>query len=86
MQLHIANNGKLTFTLHYFIAIQISIRKADGAIVATSIPPFPAMLHSLVQKNNWDEVVRLCRFAQNKQLWACAACMAIASKSSFYFI
>ncbi len=59
---------------------QISIRKADGALVATSIPPFPVMLYSLVQKKKWDEVVRLCHFVQSKQLWACAACMAIESK------
>ncbi len=84
MQLHIANNGKLTFTLPFSLQFQISIRKADGTIVATSIPPFPAILHSLVQKRNWDEVVRLCRFAQSKQLWACAACMAIASTSSSF--
>ncbi len=38
------------------------------------------MLYNLVQKKNWDGVVRLCRFVQSMHLWACTACMAIESK------
>jgi intraflagellar transport protein 80 len=47
-----------------FLGKHISIRRADGSIVSTTINPYPAVLHSYVATGKWDDAVRLCRFVK----------------------
>ena len=40
----------------------MSLRRSDGCQVATSVSPYPAVLHGYVGQEKWDDAVRLCRF------------------------
>lgn len=61
-----------------FTGAQSTLRKADGAIITVrNITPFPALLHEKVTRSQWEEAIRLCRFAKRKELWACLAAMAV---------
>ncbi|KAJ3086032.1 Intraflagellar transport protein 80 [Quaeritorhiza haematococci] len=42
-----------------------------------NISPLPALLQEHARKKQWEEAVRLCRFAKSQELWACLAAMAI---------
>ncbi len=56
-----------------FLDAQCSVRRADGAFIHLSIPPFPAVVHEQVSARKWDEAARLCRFVKDKALWSCLA-------------
>ncbi|KAJ3125808.1 Intraflagellar transport protein 80 [Nowakowskiella sp. JEL0407] len=61
-----------------FFGTRCTLRKADGTIVnASNFSPFPGLLQECVRKKQWEEAIRLCRFAKMKELWACLAAMAI---------
>jgi intraflagellar transport protein 80 len=62
-----------------FYADKVAVRKADGALLSACVSLYPPMLYDYIQNDKWLEVVRLCRFVKSDQLWACAACMALAS-------
>ena len=36
------------------------------------------MLQDITKKKQWEEAIRLCRYAKMKELWACLAAMAVA--------
>ena len=40
---------------------QVSVRRADGSLMATSVSPYPAALHSYATSNRWSDATRLCR-------------------------
>ncbi|MBN3310460.1 IFT80 protein, partial [Amia calva] len=63
-----------------YVGNQVTIRRADGSLVYSTVSPYPAILHDYVTTSRWDDAVRLCRFAKDEELWACLAAMAIASK------
>ena len=48
---------------------QVSLRRSDGCQVATSISPYPAVLHNYVAQEKWDDAVRLCRFIKVRGAW-----------------
>ena len=54
-----------------FIGNHVSVRKADGSLLTTSVSPYPAALHQLARANKWAEATRLCRFVKDDTLWAC---------------
>ena len=54
-----------------FIGNHVSVRKADGSLITTSVSPYPAALHQLARANKWAEATRLCRFVKDDTLWAC---------------
>lgn len=56
------------------------IRRSDGAIVYASVPPFPLTLYQLASAGQWSRALRLCRFANDRALWASLAAMAIENK------
>ncbi|KAJ3288085.1 Intraflagellar transport protein 80 [Borealophlyctis nickersoniae] len=61
-----------------FIGTQCTIRRADGAVMNVgNITPLPAMLQEHARKKQWEEAIRLCRYMNMKELWACLAAMAI---------
>ncbi|NXN14848.1 IFT80 protein, partial [Indicator maculatus] len=64
----------------HFVGNQITIRRADGALVHLNISPYPAILHDYVSGSKWEDAVRLCRFVKDQTLWACLAAMAVANK------
>eukprot|EP00742_Colponemidia_sp_Colp-10_P003383 GILJ01003603.1.p1 GENE.GILJ01003603.1~~GILJ01003603.1.p1 ORF type:complete len:791 (-),score=83.24 GILJ01003603.1:145-2424(-) len=68
--------GKLS-QLVSFSGSQVSVRRADGAVIAMSVSPYPAMLYQDAEKGAWEKTIRLCRFVQDRTLWACLAAMAI---------
>ena len=49
-------------TLLNFLGKHVNIRKAEGSLISTSISPYPAILHSYINRSKWDDAVRLCRF------------------------
>ncbi|KAI8620753.1 WD40-repeat-containing domain protein [Chytriomyces sp. MP71] len=64
-----------------FNGTQCNLRRADGALVsATNISPLPALLQEIVKKKQWEEAIRLCRFAKMKELWACLAAMSVSGQ------
>ena len=60
-----------------FFGSRVAIRRTDGAILTTSISPYPATLYDFASGARWDEAVRLCRFVKSKELWACLAGMSL---------
>ncbi|RXM33144.1 Intraflagellar transport protein 80-like [Acipenser ruthenus] len=63
-----------------YVGNQVTVRRADGSLVYTSISPYPAILHEYATASRWDDALRLCRFVKEQTLWACLAAMAIANK------
>ncbi|KAI8818239.1 WD40-repeat-containing domain protein [Fimicolochytrium jonesii] len=61
-----------------FHGTQCTLRRADGTLVTVSnITPLPAVLQEHVRKKQWEEALRLCRYANTKELWSCLAAMAV---------
>jgi len=60
-----------------FYGPRITIRRADGALVTTSVSPYPPMLYNFVASARWEEAVRLCRFVKRQELWAALAAMSL---------
>eukprot|EP00126_Sphaerothecum_destruens_P002345 Sdes_comp15780_c0_seq1m4841 len=63
-----------------FVGNYVTIRRADGAQIVTTVSPHPALLHEYTFTKRWAEALRLCRFVKDKQLWASLAVMAIDEK------
>ncbi|KAI9103258.1 WD40-repeat-containing domain protein [Phlyctochytrium arcticum] len=61
-----------------FIGTQCTIRRADGALVTVSnVTPLPALLQEHARKKQWEEAIKLCRYVDIPELWACLAAMAV---------
>ncbi len=67
--------GKTCVIAHFSEKI-ISIRRSDGALVTNSVAPYPLMLYEFIEKSDWENSVRLCRFVKDRALWAALAAMA----------
>lgn len=41
----------------------VTLRRADGALISTSVSPYPVILHEILSKDvkKWEDAVRLCR-------------------------
>ncbi|XP_072557690.1 intraflagellar transport protein 80 homolog isoform X1 [Paramormyrops kingsleyae] len=63
-----------------YLGRQVTIRRADGSLVYSSVSPYPALLHQYAGHAHWDDALRLCRFAKDQTLWASLAAMAMANK------
>eukprot|EP00656_Telonema_subtile_P024080 TRINITY_DN258_c0_g1_i1.p1 TRINITY_DN258_c0_g1~~TRINITY_DN258_c0_g1_i1.p1 ORF type:complete len:716 (+),score=148.95 TRINITY_DN258_c0_g1_i1:176-2323(+) len=71
-----ANLGKNPQLVH-FSDTHITIRRSDGALVSSSVSPFPSLLYEYVQAAEWDAATKLSRFVKDQRIWACLAAMAI---------
>ncbi|KAF0693598.1 Aste57867_15463 [Aphanomyces stellatus] len=60
-----------------FVGPRFTVRRADGAILAGAVSPYPTVLYEFTSANEWDKAVRLCRFVKTKSLWTCLAGMAL---------
>ncbi|XP_064639074.1 intraflagellar transport protein 80 homolog isoform X2 [Lineus longissimus] len=67
-------------TLLSFLGNHVAMRRADGSVISTGVPPYPAMLHEYINSGRWEDAVRLCRFCKDDTLWACLAAMAAYNK------
>ncbi|KAK3513485.1 hypothetical protein QTP70_015507, partial [Hemibagrus guttatus] len=63
-----------------YTGTQVTVRRADGSLVYSGVPPYPTMLHEYAGSARWEEALHLCRFAKDQALWACLAGMAMANR------
>lgn len=63
-----------------FDGSHVSVRKADGAVLAMGVSPYPQLLYQQYEKGLWDQAIRLCRYVKIRELWACLAAMAIHTR------
>jgi len=68
--------GKIPEITNFF-GPRAKVRRADGAILTTSVSPYPAMLYEFTSSAKWEEAVRLCRFVKSNTLWSALAAMAL---------
>ncbi|KAJ3331931.1 Intraflagellar transport protein 80, partial [Gonapodya sp. JEL0774] len=60
--------------IEWYCGSQIALRKADGGITMIgNLSPYPALLHGLVVKRQWEEAVRVCRYVKDLSLWCLLA-------------
>merc|ERR1712072_272861 len=64
-----------------FSETHVTIRRSDGALMCSSVEPFPSLLYEYVTAAQWEEATRLCRFVKDQSLWACLAAMALMARS-----
>jgi len=67
-------------TLLYLHSSRVTVQRSDGALVSSSVSPYPEMMYEHALKNDWSKAVRLCRFVRDQALWACLAAMAINAR------
>lgn len=60
-----------------FFGSRVTVRRADGALVTSSVNIYPPVLYEFVGGRRWEEAVRLCRFVKSKGLWTCLAAMSL---------
>jgi intraflagellar transport protein 80 len=70
------SNFKKSAQLVQFVGNCCTLRRDDGALITTSVSPFPAILHQHAASSKWDAATKLCRFVKDPALWACLAGMA----------
>jgi len=63
-----------------FYGPHVTLRKADGCNLAMTVSSYPAHLYDRVEKSQWRESIRLCRYVKIPQLWAALAAMAIQAR------
>lgn len=63
-----------------FHGSRCTIRRKDGATYFTDISPYAFLLFEHFVLKQWDQAIRLCRYAKDNILWACLAAMAVDSK------
>ncbi|KDO33773.1 hypothetical protein SPRG_01653 [Saprolegnia parasitica CBS 223.65] len=60
-----------------FVGPRFTVRRADGAILAGAVSPYPTVLYEFTAAGEWDKAVRLCRFVKSRALWTTVAGMAL---------
>mmetsp|Transcript_310 Transcript_310/g.731 ORF Transcript_310/g.731 Transcript_310/m.731 type:complete len:819 (+) Transcript_310:456-2912(+) len=56
----------------------VTVRTQNGSLVTSSVSRYPSLLHKLVlDERKWEDAIRLCRFVNQKFLWAILAGMAL---------
>lgn len=68
--------GKLPQIIH-FTGSMVSVRQLDGALAVLSVPPFAKIMYEHIDNADFDRSIKLCRFVNDKPLWACLAAMSI---------
>ncbi|KAL7842751.1 hypothetical protein SRHO_G00244400 [Serrasalmus rhombeus] len=63
-----------------YVGTQVTVRRADGSLVYSSVSSYPTLLHEYTGSARWEDALRLCRFAKDQTLWACLAGMALANR------
>lgn len=68
--------GKLPQIIH-FTGSMVSVRQLDGALACLSVPPFAKIMYEHIDNADFDRSIKLCRFVNDRPLWACLAAMSI---------
>jgi intraflagellar transport protein 80 len=68
--------GKLPQIIH-FTGSMVSIRQLDGSLACLSVPPFAKIMYEHIDNADFDRAIKLCRFVNDRPLWACLAAMSI---------
>jgi intraflagellar transport protein 80 len=68
--------GKLPQIIH-FTGSMVSVRQLDGSLACLSVPPFAKIMYEHIDNADFDRSIKLCRFVNDKPLWACLAAMSI---------
>lgn len=68
--------GKLPQIIHFTGSI-VSIRQLDGALASLSVPPYAKIMYEHIDNADFDRSIKLCRFVNDKPLWACLAATSI---------
>ena len=55
----------------------VQILRLDGANATLSVPPFAKIIYEHVDKANFEQAIRLCRFVKEQTLWGCLAAMSL---------
>ncbi|VDO20936.1 unnamed protein product [Haemonchus placei] len=79
MEKTITGLGKFP-VLRSFTGSTIILRRSDGSVVTTLLPPFASCLLRNVSQSKWDRALRLCHQVQNDAMWAVLAGLATAAK------
>ncbi|VDN23637.1 unnamed protein product [Cylicostephanus goldi] len=61
----------------------VSLRRSDGSIVTTTIPPFAEALLKHTANSKWDQAIRLCRHIKSEVTWAMLAGLATAAQNTY---
>ncbi|CAJ0606800.1 unnamed protein product [Cylicocyclus nassatus] len=69
--------------LRSFIDNVVSLRRSDGSIVTTTIPPFAEALLKHTANSKWDQAIRLCRHIKSEVTWAMLAGLATAAQNTY---
>lgn len=47
-----------------YVGTKVTLRRGDGSLVYSSVPPYAAILHEYSTSARWEDALRLCRFAK----------------------
>ncbi|VDM83988.1 unnamed protein product, partial [Strongylus vulgaris] len=61
----------------------INLRRSDGSLVATTIPPFAGSLLEYTSNSKWDQAIRLCRHIKSDVTWAMLAGLATIAQNTY---
>jgi len=68
--------GKLANMLS-FTGTLCTVRRIDGGLATLQVSPYPRVLYEHVDKAQFEQAIRLCRFVKESTLWATLAAMSI---------
>ena len=68
--------GKLA-TMLSFNGTLCTVRRIDGGLATLQVSPYPRVLYEHVDKAQFEQAIRLCRFVKESTLWATLAAMSI---------
>ncbi|PIO57696.1 hypothetical protein TELCIR_20884, partial [Teladorsagia circumcincta] len=60
MEKPVSGLGKFP-VLRSFTGSTITLRRSDGSVITTIVPPFASSLLRYVSQSKWDQAIRLCR-------------------------
>lgn len=60
-----------------FLNSQITIRRADGALLTSMISPYISQLHQYCGSVQFPKAIRLCRYIKDPHLWTSLAAFAL---------
>jgi len=68
--------GKLPQIIN-FTGSMVSVRQLDGTLACLSVPPFAKIMYEHIDNADFDRSIKLCRFVNDKPLWAWLAAMSL---------
>ncbi|KAM7540316.1 hypothetical protein Aperf_G00000020954 [Anoplocephala perfoliata] len=77
----ILDGGGKYCSMNSFHDNQVTICRPEKTILSFSISPIPALLLTLISKNQWNQATQLCRNVKNPLLWACLAGLASVTRN-----